>query len=60
MPTKHPCTYCPEPGADTCVRTHRDEQGRQRHIYAHRACAEARGVKPMYVYTETPAGPGEV
>ncbi|MEU2077088.1 hypothetical protein [Streptomyces sp. NPDC013489] len=45
------CTYCPEPGADVCVRSQRDEEGGA-HIYAHRACAEARGKIPLYVFTE--------
>ncbi|MFJ3537075.1 hypothetical protein ACIPQA_16580 [Streptomyces sp. NPDC090109] len=47
------CTYCPEPGADVCVRTQRDEDG-GKHIYAHRECADARGVIPLYVFTSEP------
>ncbi|MFF7851943.1 hypothetical protein ACFZDF_30790 [Streptomyces sp. NPDC007910] len=50
-----PCTYCPEPGADVCVRTQRDDAGGA-HIYAHRECADERGVIPLYVFTDEPAG----
>jgi hypothetical protein len=49
------CTYCPEPDADTCVRTHPDGQ----HIYAHRRCAEDRGDTILYSSVEPPARPGE-
>ncbi|MFE5940153.1 hypothetical protein ACFQ69_32850 [Streptomyces sp. NPDC056470] len=49
------CTYCPNPGADTCVRTHPDGQ----HIYAHRACAEDRGDTILYSSIESPTRPGE-
>ncbi|MEU3426581.1 hypothetical protein [Streptomyces gardneri] len=58
MPTQsrgpRPCTYCPEPGADACVRTQGDGDT---HIYAHQKCARAKGVSPLYVFTdEQPAG----
>ncbi|MFE1903796.1 hypothetical protein ACFW96_09010 [Streptomyces gardneri] len=49
-----PCTYCPAPGADACVRTQGDGET---HIYAHQACAQAKGVDTLYVFTdEQPAG----
>ncbi|MFJ3904659.1 hypothetical protein [Streptomyces sp. NPDC090025] len=44
---KH-CTYCPNPGADCCVRVHPDGQ----HIYAHRICATVRGVPYRYVFVD--------
>ncbi|MFJ4870516.1 hypothetical protein [Streptomyces sp. NPDC088757] len=47
------CTYCPEPDADVCVRTRRDESGGA-HVYAHRECAAERGVIPLYVFTDGP------
>ena len=53
-----PCTYCPKPGADACVRTQREEAGGA-HIYAHRACAAARGVVPLYLFTDEMTGAGE-
>ncbi len=51
------CNYCPHPGADCCVRVAPDGK----HVYAHRACAEDRGISPMYVFThEAPrAGVGQ-
>lgn len=49
------CKYCPKPGADTCVRT----DGHGQHIYAHRACAEARGDTILYSSIEAPPRPGE-
>lgn len=58
MPTRpskpRSCTYCPEPGADVCIRTRRDEAGDTSHIYAHQSCAEERGVLPLYVFTDEP------
>ncbi|MFF0428527.1 hypothetical protein ACFYUJ_29555 [Streptomyces sp. NPDC004520] len=48
--TRH-CTYCPRPGADACVRVRRDEDGGM-HVYAHQACAEARNVPTLYVFTD--------
>ncbi|MFI1937719.1 hypothetical protein ACH44C_11035 [Streptomyces purpureus] len=51
------CTYCPKPDADVCVRVLRDDSGGQ-HIYAHRACAQARNVPPMYSFTQEPTRPG--
>ncbi|MDV5145947.1 hypothetical protein R1T08_17445 [Streptomyces sp. SBC-4] len=49
-----PCTYCPEPGADACVRTQRSEQHGGVHIYAHQKCAAARGVRPLYLFIDEP------
>jgi hypothetical protein len=50
------CAYCPEPGADACIGTQRNEDGGA-HIYAHRTCAADRGVPPLYVFTdEQPTG----
>ncbi|MFV0130099.1 hypothetical protein ACLGI4_20735 [Streptomyces sp. HMX112] len=43
------CIYCPESGADVCVRTVSTSNGHGRHEFAHRACAEERGVLPLYV-----------
>lgn len=48
-----PCTYCPEPGADVCVRVLADNSGPGAHVYAHRACAADRGVVPMYSFIDT-------
>ncbi|MFF7183308.1 hypothetical protein [Streptomyces sp. NPDC008121] len=61
MPTQpqRDCTYCPEPGADVCVRVMADNSGPGQHLYGHRACAKARGVVPMYSFIEEPtAGAG--
>ncbi|MFE2561404.1 hypothetical protein ACFXGT_36440 [Streptomyces sp. NPDC059352] len=49
-----PCTYCPEPDADACVRTLRNEAGGA-HIYAHQVCAAERGVTPLYLFVEESA-----
>jgi hypothetical protein len=48
-----PCTYCPQPGADACVRTLGTEAGGA-HIYAHQKCAAARGVIPLYRFIDEP------
>ncbi|MFE2555955.1 hypothetical protein ACFXGT_07955 [Streptomyces sp. NPDC059352] len=48
---RRPCTYRLAPGADTCVRTQRDEAGGA-HIYAHQTCAEARRVAPLYLFID--------
>ncbi|MFJ6578353.1 hypothetical protein ACIQMY_20580 [Streptomyces sp. NPDC091368] len=45
-----PCNFCPEPDADVCIRAHRSESGDITHVYAHRECADDRGVLPLYVY----------
>jgi hypothetical protein len=58
-PVGRSCTYCPEPGADVCVRVLADNSGPGQHIYAHRACAEARGVVPMYSFIEEPDRAGD-
>ena len=42
------CTYCPEPDADVCVRMHEVTSGAGHSVYAHRACAESRGVPVLY------------
>ncbi|MEU6168106.1 hypothetical protein [Streptomyces tanashiensis] len=43
------CNYCPRPGADTCVRAQTAAEGGA-HIYAHRECAQARGVQTIYAF----------
>jgi hypothetical protein len=50
-----PCAYCPEPGADVCIRTQPYEAGGA-HIYAHHSCAAKRGVRPLYVFTDEGRG----
>jgi hypothetical protein len=42
------CAYCPEPGADVCVRQHTSASGPGLSVYAHRACAEVRNVPVLY------------
>ncbi|MCX5398961.1 hypothetical protein [Streptomyces sp. NBC_00102] len=42
------CTYCPEPGADICVRIHVTGVGSGTTVYAHAACAEQHGVPALY------------
>ncbi|WP_328721717.1 hypothetical protein OHT52_20995 [Streptomyces sp. NBC_00247] len=43
------CTYCPEPGADVCVRMHVASSGSGGiSVFAHAACAEQRGVQVLY------------
>lgn len=56
---KRSCAYCPEPGPDVCVRTWSTGDGTTVHVYAHRACADARGVIPMYSILDEPAGKGQ-
>jgi hypothetical protein len=48
------CTYCPESGADVCVRSMATSSGPHRPVYAHRSCAEARGVRPLYELLPNP------
>jgi hypothetical protein len=47
------CAYCPEPGADVCVRQHGSASGPGLAVYAHRACAEQRGVDVLYALLGT-------
>ncbi|MFV0130090.1 hypothetical protein ACLGI4_20690 [Streptomyces sp. HMX112] len=51
-----PCIYCPESGADVCVRTVATGEGHNRHEFAHRGCAEARGSVPLYALLEPKGG----
>jgi hypothetical protein len=48
------CTYCPESGADVCVRSVATSSGPDRPVYAHRSCAEKRGVRPLYELLPAP------
>lgn len=48
MADERDCTYCPEPGADVCVRVHESSSAASMSVYAHRACAETRGVPVLY------------
>jgi hypothetical protein len=52
-PRGRDCTYCPEPGADVCVRTVISNSGPDRAVDAHRACAEAHGVPVLFEYLGT-------
>ncbi|MFJ8647091.1 hypothetical protein ACIRNI_13325 [Streptomyces sp. NPDC093546] len=42
------CAYCPEDGADVCIRSRPATSGPDVRVLAHSACAERRGVKPLY------------
>jgi hypothetical protein len=42
------CRYCPEPGADVCIRVLDSGSGPGFSVLAHRACAEERGVPVLY------------
>lgn len=42
------CAYCPEPGADVCVRAVAAASGPDVHVYAHQTCAERRKVGWLY------------
>jgi hypothetical protein len=42
------CAYCPEPGADVCVREHGAASGAGLSVYAHRSCAKERNVPVLY------------
>lgn len=46
-----PCTYCPQLGADVCVRITPSTSGAGHSVYAHRRCAEARGIPVLYALT---------
>lgn len=49
------CTYCPQAGADCCIRVHESVSGgSSTSVYAHRSCAEARRVTVLY--SIVPAG----
>lgn len=50
-----PCAYCPDLGADVCVRITPSTSGAGHSVYAHRRCAEARGIPVLYALT--PAAP---
>lgn len=50
--TGHPartCTYCPDPDPDACIRMIPSAAGPDRSVYAHQACAQDRGVRPLYL-----------
>jgi hypothetical protein len=51
-----PCTYCPDLGADVCVRITPSTSGAGHSVYAHRACAEARRIPVLYAVTGQPTG----
>lgn len=46
-----PCTYCPQLGADVCVRITESSSGAGHSVYAHRACADSRGISVLYTVT---------
>lgn len=52
MPRRH-CVYCPQPGADVCVRMLESGSGPGSSVLAHRACAEQRGVPVLYTLMGT-------
>jgi len=43
-----PCTYCPDLGADVCVRITPSTSGAGSSVYAHRACATDRRIPVLY------------
>ncbi|MCB5169581.1 hypothetical protein LG634_32840 [Streptomyces bambusae] len=48
-----PCTYCPRPGADVCIRTNpASAEGAAPHLYAHRACASKLDVPPVHAFAD--------
>ncbi|MFJ7129207.1 hypothetical protein [Streptomyces sp. NPDC098101] len=47
------CTYCPEPNADVCVQVQPPAAG-SAHIFAHRKCAQERGVTWWYAIVDEP------
>lgn len=42
------CTYCPEPGADVCVRIHVESSGSGLSVFAHEQCATEHGAPVLY------------
>ncbi|MFI8425117.1 hypothetical protein [Streptomyces sp. NPDC085479] len=49
------CNYCLDSqDADACVRVQPPAHGGA-HVFAHRDCAAARGVRTLYVFTDEPA-----
>lgn len=50
-PTRRDCAYCPMSGADVCVGVIPSTSGAGRSVYAHRACAETRGLDILYTLT---------
>ena len=51
------CAYCPDPGADVCVREYPSASGPGTAIHAHRACADERGIDVLYaLVTEQATG----
>ena len=51
-PVRH-CTYCLLKEPDVCVRVQPPKQGGA-HVYAHSNCAQSRGVRPLYRFTDEP------
>lgn len=45
------CTYCPQPGADVCIRDYPSASGSGHAIHAHRACAQTHGDAVLYALT---------
>ncbi|WP_432114001.1 hypothetical protein [Streptomyces sp. S1] len=55
IPSSRACNWCPNPGADCCIRVHPSPEGGH-HVYAHRICAAVRGVGWLYrILTPGPA-----
>lgn len=51
------CAYCPEPGADVCVRVHVTSSGSGLSVYAHEECAAERGTPVLYRVLPEPVSP---
>ncbi|WP_147267251.1 hypothetical protein [Streptomyces sp. SDr-06] len=49
------CFYCPQPGADCCIRLAAITSGPPRPVFAHAACAADHGIKPLYHVTDEPS-----
>lgn len=50
--SRRACAYCPQPGADVCIRDYPSDSGGTGYsVYAHRACAEQRGVPVLWTPT---------
>lgn len=47
--------YCPEPGADCCVRLVGTGDGGTRFEYGHQECAAKHGVRPLFRDSDTGA-----
>ena len=54
--SRRDCAYCPMSGADVCVGVIPSVSGTGHSVYAHRTCADERGIPALYTLTADQTG----